>query len=129
MGGGQSRKSTANVVVNTPRPKHKNGVQLAGAGGATGVSSGEAASTPCKTFYVDKPNGAIRKVTAGMSVYAQKSGRSAEVINETLGRIGFVPSRIATVMLQEGRNVQWSGNVLEVDIDRLSIKVTLCPSQ
>ena len=127
MGGGSRPKSTASVVLGIPKPKHKNGSHMGAGSGAGNAESGEAAVNRCKTFELDKPKVASRKATIGMAVYAQMNGRSVEVRSDTLGTLGLVPSRTAAEMLREGRKLQWNGNVVKVDSDRLSIGVTLCP--
>ncbi len=127
MGGGKRSKSSSDVVLKTPRPKHKNGAQM-GAGGGTGnAEGGEAVLNRCKTFELDRPKVASRKATVGMAVYAQMNGRSVEVRSDALGTLGLVPSRTAAEMLREDRKLQWNGSVVKVDSDRLSIGVTLCP--
>ena len=127
MGGGRKPKSANDVVLQTPRPKHQSATQFGGSG-VGGTVEDIGAANRCKTFVLDNPKVTMRKLWIGTQVYTEMNGHGIEVKAKVFGTIGSVPSRIAATMRREGRDLQWSGQVVEMDKDRLSIKVTLCPT-
>lgn len=128
MGGGPRRKSTANVVLGVPKPKHRNGSEAIGTGIDSNGGQADTSSNPCKTFYLHKPRTVITKLISGTSVFGVVDGRTVEVKNQELGTIGVVPPGTAALIIKEGRDLHWSGEVIGIDKDRLSIKVMLCPT-
>jgi len=127
MGGGRKPKYLENVVVKPPRDRSQ---LVADVASTTGVQAeGGAAVVPleCQTFGLERTKVAARKVKAGMPIFGNVVGRNVEVRNFNLGVLGFAPSRVAAIISGKGRNRKWSGDVLSVDADTLSVEVTLCP--